>query len=366
MMARAMLAAAAVMLSSGAAAQGKADKSCDCGNLRSLQQEVENARYMEEFFRDLSGRLDAIEQRQLDLNTNHPTHPDSGRTVISVSAAARDQIRRTPANGGEFNLPHPVVENYTGPKEIDMKAGKCEQDPKVLKAMHAGSPCKEIAEISLRHENIHSAECKAAGADAYWARLPSAIAAEESERYAQQAREMLEQLKRVIDESELRLESTTSMQGTAPDFRGNWVMSTGQAVLEGKSSPGSASWKLRGRTSGTSSMTSATIAGMSCTTSGEFVDEVEYELETDGFKVSAKETTRSVSGQMSVKCGGGMGMSMRPSGEVGSGEIFAGQTFQPETVVEQDVAGMQFAQAIAGAGMQLTGTHKATLTCTPR
>lgn len=364
---RVMLAAlAAVLFSHAAAAQGKADKSCDCSNLESLQQEVENARYMAEFFKTLSGELDRIEQRQDDLNKNHPTHPDSGRSVLSVSAAARDQMMKPPAEGGLLQMPHPQVKDYTGPKKVDMEPGKCEQDAGVLDAMVAGSPCKDIAEITLRHEQTHSAECRAAGAQAYWARLPSGIAAEESERYAQQAREMMDQLRRVIDESEVTLESVTDMSGKGQGFSGSWVITTGKAVLEGKSSPGAPSWKLRGRANGTSRMTSAVVGGKACTVSGEFQDEVEYNLETDGFKVSATETTRSVSGQMQVTCGKGMGWSMRPSNEVGTGKIFSDLPLKAQIDLEQDVAKMEFAQAIAGAGMTVSGTHRATLICTPK
>src|SRR5690606_21354156 len=137
-------------------------------------------------------------------------------TVLSVSARARDGFMKPPSEGGIFELPHPNVTGYTGPKTVDLEPNTCENKTGVLEALELGSPCRDIAEITLRHEAVHRAECSAIGWQAYWARLPSSIAAEESERYVQQAREMRDQLKRVIDDGEVTLEGVTNMQGRAP------------------------------------------------------------------------------------------------------------------------------------------------------
>jgi hypothetical protein len=73
-----------------------------------------------------------------------------------------------------------------------MEAGKCTQDAANLEAMRKGSPCKEIADITLKHEEAHRDLCKTMGAGPYWARLPSVIAAErqmDTERQGQPGRQ---------------------------------------------------------------------------------------------------------------------------------------------------------------------------------
>lgn len=360
-----LAALAAALLSHGATAQVNANKSCDCANLESIQQEVENAEYLEKFMRDLSDRLDKIEQEQVRVN-QIPTHPDSGRSVLSVSANARDQFMKPPSQGGLFDLPHPQVKGYTGPQTVNVMPNTCQNEPGVLEALELGTPCRDIAEIVLRHEAVHRAECEAVGKDAYWDRLPSSMAAEEAERYAQQSREMRDLLKRVVGEGDWSIETSLDMKGSTSGFSGAWLITSDKASLEGGSASADGKLTLTGKTRGVSRMTQATVAGKGCTISGEFIDEVEFRMETDGFSVSMTEKTKSVSGQMKVSCGKGIGMSLRPSGEVGSGPIMEGEPLQTSQTVTQDASTMAFAQGMAGAGMTVTGSHNATLVCTPK
>jgi hypothetical protein len=104
--------------------------SCSCKNLESLQQELKNAIYETGFFDSLSQRLDAIEKKQ-----------------------------------------------------AEMESGKCTQNAADLEAMRKGSACQEIADITLKHEEAHRTLCTSMGADRYWGRMPSEIAAEEAQRY---------------------------------------------------------------------------------------------------------------------------------------------------------------------------------------
>ena len=176
-----------------------AQDSCSCKNLESLQQELKNAIYEAGFFESLSQRLDVIEKKQIEINKD-PTNSESGKLVLQVSATARKDIIAK-----EFRLPHPAVTGYTGPEAVDMEARQVARRTQAdLEAMRKGSPCKEIADITLQHEsNAPRLFAKTMGADAYWARLPSEIAAEEAERYKAQADAMRGQLKRVIDEGTL-------------------------------------------------------------------------------------------------------------------------------------------------------------------
>lgn len=363
----AIAAAAAIVMVSGAVAEeGKADKNCSCENLESLQQEVENAGYMVRFMQELSVRLDAIEQAQIRINNGDPTNPDHGRSPLAVSKNAREQIMQPVSKGGLFDPPHPQVTGYTGPETVDMEAPSCEQNPRELEKMREGSPCKEIAEITLRHEEIHRNECKAAGPDVYWARLPSGLAAEESERYAQQAKEMRDLLKRVLDNSELSMQSRTEMFGKASGFDGEWVFTTEKAVLTGESSPGADDWTLAGRTTGTNRMTKAIISGEVCTPSGEFRDEVAYQVVTDGLSISAIHSGVSAGGGMRIACSrGGWNMHMEPK-DIGTGPVFNEARLESLMSVSVDVNTTPMLKIFEGAGMVVTGTYTATLTCTPK
>ena len=53
-------------------------------------------------------------------------------------------------------------------------------------------------DITSQHEAAHRELCESMGADTYWGRLPSVIAAEEAKRYRAQAEAMRAELKRVI------------------------------------------------------------------------------------------------------------------------------------------------------------------------
>ncbi len=366
MSARIILAAvAALLLAPEAGAQGKADKSCDCNNLESLQQEVENAAYAAVFFRQLAERLAEVEREQRELNEHgDPSNPNHGRSVRGTSANERDRIMAT-----EFRPPHPQVKDYTGPASVAMKGLACYQEPTELEELRKGSPCKEIADIVLEHEAQHRAICESMGWSAYWDMLPSQHAAEEVERYVEQAKKMHEQLKRVVSEGEWSMESGTEMHGTMPNFSATWLFTADKAKLEGNTSFGADSWTLKGKTRGTNRITQVRIAGQSCKASGQFNDQIEYEMETDGFTVSVTQKNSSVSGQVTITCQSawGGGMTMRPAGEGGSGPVLENERLRDAHTIVRDVASMPFAQNMAAAsGMSLTGTYQATLVCTPK
>ena len=83
--------------------------------------------------------------------------------MLKVSADARKAIMAS-----EFKPPHPKVAGYTGPESVDMEAGKCTQNAADLEAMRNGFACKEIADITLQHEEAHRTLCTSMGADKYW------------------------------------------------------------------------------------------------------------------------------------------------------------------------------------------------------
>jgi hypothetical protein len=321
-----------------------------------LQQELKNAVYEAGFFESLSQRLDVIEKQQIEINKD-PTNANSGKLVLQVSANARKDIIAK-----EFRLPHPAVTGYTGPESVDMEAGKCTQNAADLEAMRKGSACKEIADITLKHEEAHRDLCKAMGADAYWARLPSKIAAEEAERYKAQADAMRGQLKRVIDEGTLTVEASMDPHLTGPQFDVTYSYVTPKIEMKGKSSAGSDNWTLDGKGTQAGTIKKAKIAGMSCKPSGQLNDDVKMAFDTDGLTMSLDEKTKAASGDIYIKCAGGFGMSMRPKEDQGGGNLFKNLLLQNETVQEVDVSTMEFAKIIRQGGMSVSGTHKTTVT----
>jgi hypothetical protein len=337
------------------ALEAGAQDSCSCNNLESLQQEVKNAIYEAGFFESLSTRLDAVEKEQIKINKDS-TNPDSGRLVLQVSANARNEIMSK-----EFRLPHAQVTGYTGPEAVDMEAGTCKQKDADLEAMRKGSPCKEIADITLKHEEAHRNLCVSMGADAYWARLPSVIAAEEAERYKVQAGEMRQQLKRVIDEGTITVEAIMEPRVFGPQFDVTYSYVMPKIELNGKSSPGSDNWTLDGKGSQAGTIKKVKLAGMNCKASGQINDNMALSFDTDGFEMSLSVTTVSTAGDVYIKCAGGYGMSMRPQGESGTGSPFAGAQLKNSSEFEVDVREMEFAKAIAQSGMSVSGTHKTTV-----
>lgn len=340
-------------------AAAAAPEACQCKHLESLQQELENALYEAAFFASLAKRLDAVEKRQADINRNDPTNREAGVSPGSASKNAREAIMKA-----EFRLPHAAVKDYKGPKSVEIETGKCTNVLAELKALAEGASCKEIGDVVLKHEEEHRNLCNQMGAEKYWTRLPSLVAAEEGERYAAQARAMRALLKKAIDGGKLRLseemEVTTSGQG----MRAVYFYETKPFDLAGASNPGADEWTLTGEGARTGVIRSAEFPGMQCTPFGQLNDRHSASLTLDGLKMSLKTETVSGPGDVGLKCrvpgaGQGVGMSMRPLGESGGGEIFKDQRVRFLTEVTTDVATLDFARMLAANGMAASGYEKA-------
>ena len=98
---------------------------------------------------------------------------------------------------------------------------------------------------------------------------------------------------------------------------------------------------------------------MTCKPSGQLNDDVTLSLETDGLTMSLNEKTKSVSGDIYLKCGKGIGMSMRPQNEVGGGTWFKDAQLKLANQFETDVSTLEFAKLLSQNGMSASGTHKA-------
>jgi hypothetical protein len=333
----------------GPAALAAGGDACSCQQLESLQQEVANADYEATFFAGLSERLKAVEDKQIALNKD-PTNPDSGRDVLALSGAARADIMAR-----EFHLPHPTVTGYTGPASVDMTFGSCTQKAADLEAMGRGSACSDVADITLKHEAAHRTLCEKLGAQAYWARMPSQIAAEEAARYADQSRAMRDVLKTVITAGTFKVSARMEPRVFGPQFDVTYSYVTDPMELKGQSAPGSdtVTAKSEGHQSGR--IKTARIAGMTCTSSGQLNDAVLMSLDTDGFTMGLKQMNHAQKGDIKLRCKKGFGMSLRPEKDSGSGTIFSGVPLKLQNEIDQDVAGMEFAKYLRGGGMSVSG-----------
>lgn len=327
---------------------------CSCRNLRSVQEELKNAEYEAMFFADMAAKLKAVEDPLIEAHKN-PTHPDSDVNIQDRSSRARADLMRT------FKLPHNPAYGYSGPLTVDMKFGSCEQKPADLEALRAGSQCKEIADITLAHEAAHRERCARETAAVYWDRLPSQIAAEEAERYREQANAMRAQLKRIVDEGTITVEAKMEPRIKGPQFDVTYSFVMPSIEMEGKSSPGSDSWTVNGKGKQSGKIKNAKIGGMTCKSSGQLNDDIDMALDTDGFVMNLKSKSTGRPGDVKLRCMGGYGMSMRPQGEVGSGEVFAAERFESEADISQDVSTMPFAKIVTQGGMSVSGKHTVTV-----
>ncbi|WP_192363992.1 hypothetical protein [Mesorhizobium mediterraneum] len=327
---------------------------CSCRNLRSVQEELKNAECEAMFFADMAAKLKAVEDPLIEAHKN-PTHPDSDVSIHDRSSRARAVIMRT------FKLPYNPAYGYSGPVTVGMKFGSCEQKPAELEALRAGSQCKEIADITLAHEAEHRERCARETAAVYWDRLPSQFAAEEAERYREQANAMRAQLKRIVDEGTITVEAKLEPRIKGPQFDATYSYVTPAIEMEGKSSPGSDSWTVNGKGKQSGKIKNAKIGGMTCKSSGQLNDDIDMALDTDGFVMSLKSKSTGRPGDIKLRCMGGYGMSMRPQGEVGSGEVFAAERFASEADVSQDVSTMPIAKILRQGGMSVSGKQTVTV-----
>ena len=322
---------------------------CTCKNLQSVQEELRNADYAAKFFADMAAQLKAVEDPLIEAH-KIPTHPDSDVSIYHRSSLKRTEIM------GRFSLPHRPAHGYTGPATVDMKYGSCEQQPAALEALKAGSQCKELADFALEHEAVHRAKCARDTATVYWDRLPSHFAAEEAERYREQAKATRALLKRIVDQGTVTIEAKLEPRIMGPQFDVTYSYVTQSVEMEGNSSPGSDTWMLKGKTRRAGKIKSVRIAGMSCTSSGQINDDIDMALELDGLTMALDNKSKGRPGDVKIRCKGGHGMSMRPQGEVDGGNVFAKESFTVDTEVSQDVSTLPFAKYVTG-GMSVSGKN---------
>lgn len=349
---------AVVACLAGVASPALAERpTCTCKNLESLQQEYQNAVYLEGYMRQLSAHLQEVEAAQTDLNQNHPEHKDAGVSVHQVSATARDAYKKA-----KLRLPFPKVTGYTGPTEVSMTEGTCEQPKGQLEAMESGSPCAAIAEALVTHERTHRDLCESLGKDAYWTRLPSEIALEEVAMYKAQAEKIKRELQVVLDAADVRLRGewrhTLSGQGVELVYFYQFESQDIAAVSQGGDS-----WAMTGTGETQNAIESMKFPGASCRSTGSVRNAFTVSIATDGLTFGLDYADKNTGGDLTIKCDGGMSIAM-PTGDASSGRLVSGQILKAgDNVIPNSWADSIMALA-SSEGMSITGEPKTVLSVT--
>lgn len=347
------LAALAVLLAAGMGAgptlAGGGDD-CTCNNLESLQQDYQNAIYLEKFMRKLSEKLKAWETTELEQKAK-----GLGSVDIAMTSSAKLKI----ASETAVRLPFPKVKGYKGPERISMESPSCEQSKAELDALVAGSPCKGMAEAALAHELSHQEICRTMGAATYWARPGSEKALEEAERYKEQARFLKGELGRVLDKAEIT-------------FKGDWrytVAGEGMEIIYnyefaskdiGPTSSAGDQWSFVGTGEAGNAIESFKAQGMSCTSEGQVTNAFTVTMDTDGLTFGLGYSEQNSGGDLVIRCDMGGSMAM-PTGDTASGQF---TTKQPLRAGDNELpnawADTIMAMAAAG-GMSITGVPRTVL-----
>ncbi|MCX7288124.1 MAG: hypothetical protein NTW20_11365 [Rhodobacterales bacterium] len=340
----------ALFLTAATASAQDGAKPCSCKNLESLQQDYQNALYLELAFNKLSTELDGYEKRDLAKGTSRSEIDNFG-----------DQFYKDAVKVITKAMPFSVA-GYTGPEVVPMPAGTCEQDPALLDALAKGSVCAGMADPALLHEFEHRELCKKMGPDAYWSRFGSELAAEEAERYKRQAANLKSEIKRVLDVSDVRL-------------KGEWMHTlTGQGAElvffyqfdSGKMSTaeeGDGFWKLKGKGTTSNELVSMKADGVSCVSSGAITNEMVVTMSTNGLSFGLELTETNTGGDMKIDCGYGAAMAV-PTGEASSGQLAAGVPLKAGDTVVGNAWADQIIALAADGGMKVTGDPSTSLSIT--
>ena len=290
---------------------------CTCQNLESLQQDYQNAVYLEGYMRKLAAHLKAEEDRLNALKLTSNADPDGNVDVyVRTGQMAKDYAKQN------LHPPFPSVKGYTGPAEASMTWGNCAQAAADLAALEKGSVCKALADVALDHERGHRDICDQMGAIPYWTRPVSEVMLEEAAMYRLQATQLKLELRKVLEDATIQ-------------YRGQWRHTlTGQGMTVtyfyesqtgdiGNASGGD-TWTMTGKGETAKSIESLKLPGMSCTSQGAVRQSVEVALTTDGLTFGLESRESRVAGDVSVTCDVGGGMTL-PTNDAGTGEITRGQ-----------------------------------------
>lgn len=283
---------------------------CTCLELASLQQDYRNVETLELYFESLADHLKAFELRKAKDIPDDP----SGRYLLRDLSLGEEQVYRSKYPPGDLLEP---VEGYFGPADVKMDSGTCEQPPDDLEKMDARSPCRAIADAALNHEAFHRAECTRMGPDVYWRLMPSEYALEEVVAYSRQAKELRDELRRVLDESTITYKADWTFDLNIGGMAQYAYAYTGESDDIGNATAGDI-WTMSGKGTSKVAWIKAVFMGKQCTPSGAVNSTYDLKMTTDGLTFGLELTGQSSSGGLSVKCpgpGGGGGQVADGGGE---------------------------------------------------
>jgi hypothetical protein len=340
----------ALVLSSMAATAQDGAKPCSCNNLESLQQDYQNALYMELAFNKLAAELRDYEARDLKNGVSRSETDSFG-----------DQFYKDAVKIITKGIPY-VVKGYKGPDSVAMKRGTCEQDQKQLDAMAKGSVCAGMADPALLHEFEHRETCRKMGPDAYWARISSDFAAEEAERYKHQAANLLSEIKRVLDVSDVRLkgEWMHTLTGQGAELVFFYTFDSGKISTADQ---GDGFWTLKGKGKTSNELVSMKAEGVKCVSTGAVTNEMVVTMSTDGMSFGLELTETNTGGDMKIDCGYGAAMAV-PTGEASSGQLAAGLPLKAGDTPIGNAWADQIMALAASNGMKVTGDPSTSLSIT--
>ena len=342
------------------ASEGVADaapEACACKHLESVQQELENAEYLQRFYVEVAKRLEVIEKRQAEIDKD-PTHKNAGLSTKQQTAAVRDEMFNR-----ERKLPNPRVKGYSGPSKVDFDSVNCSNRQVDLDGLRDGASCKELGDFSLAHENGHRAICLAmnkAKKNSYVSQAHSLDMLEESRLYGEQAKSTRALLKKLIDGAKFRVSEKSEMRVVARQgYDATYAYETAAFDLEGKSSPGADKWTLKGESRRSGVIKQIVIPGMQCTPYGKLNDKVTTAMTLDGLSMSMNILNTSALGDIGMRCrtpdGQGFGQSMRPVGETGSGDVFKNARVKFSSEFIQNIADTPAGKILRQGGMSVSG-----------
>ena len=325
---------------------------CNCNNLTSLQQDYMNAGKLESYFQVLAEHMQKYEADSLKDWGN----PDK---VKSDSVAEYDSYRKGNPPGQQIT----PVNGYTGPKVVSMKSGTCNQEQNDLNAMESGSPCKAIADAALNHEAFHRAKCDQIGEKAYWDRLRSKFALEEVEAYKAQAAALKDELRRVLDASEVTYQGDWTLGINVGGMAQYGYHYTALTEDIGGASGGDR-WTMTGKGSSTVTWTKAVIMRRNCNPSGEIKSDYTAKITTDGLTFDLEVETLSSSGVLSIQCPGGGGGGGPGVDAGGGGKIATGLPVQAGVTPLPGDMGSEIRNILAGMGTVTgSGRRELSITC---
>jgi hypothetical protein len=351
-----MIALFALVLAPAAVQAQSSMPECTCRNLESLQQEYQNAVYLEGYMKRLAEHLRAVELAQVDMNKNDPSNPKAGLMPNQASATARqayeDQNR---------HLPFPTVTGYTGPSEVSMIRDTCRQSARKLAELQGGSPCEAIAEAALAHEAAHRAICERMGPDAYWSRMPSEVALEEVDMYKGMAANLKAELRRVLEVSDLRLISEWQHVMSASELSIALRGDMQSQDLTAASSRGDR-WTMTASAEGREIVEKLTMADIVCTGSVPVSNQLQVTMATDGLTFDLDLAETSPGGEFMLSCP--TGAMPYPSSNMFTGNLAAGQRLVAgDNPIPQGWWTVS-KLALSMAGFQVTGDPKVVLSLT--